>query len=72
MDVELKTLIKKFCAAPTMADTPLRLKPGLAPLILKDKRFFDIPTEDLVARAQKKLRSTPADRAIAIAVIQGA
>jgi hypothetical protein len=59
MDMELKGLIKKFCAAPTMADIPLRLKPGLA------------PTEDLVARAQKKLRSTPADRATAIAVIQG-
>ncbi len=41
MDMELKTLIKKFCSAPTMADIPLRLKPGLAPLILKDKRFFD-------------------------------
>ena len=61
----------KFCGAPVAPEIPLRLKSGLAPLILADKRYLGVPTEDLVGRARKRLKSTPADRAVAIAVLEG-
>jgi hypothetical protein len=62
----------KFCGVPVAPEVPLRLRPGLAPLILADKRYLGVPTEDLVGRARKRLKSTPADRAVAIAILQGA
>ena len=67
----LTKTFRKYCGLPEPEDIPLRLVKGLAPLILSDPRFQHIPTETLIEMARKKLKSTPADRATAIAILEG-
>lgn len=71
MTTDMRKLINLFCTAHKDKDIPLKLVPGIGSLILADARFFGIPTEVLVERARRKLKTAPADRAIAIAIIQG-
>lgn len=62
---------KYFCDLPSDPDLPLRLKEGVAKIMLADEIYHGVPTEDLIAYARTRLKSTPADRAVAIAVLRG-
>ena len=62
-------LRKLFCEVPAEPDYPLKLKRGVAEIILKAEAYAGISTEDLVSAAQQRVKSCPADRAVAIALL---
>jgi hypothetical protein len=61
-----------FCDLPPDPECPLRLKPGVAKIMLEDEIYQGVSTGDLIIYARSKLKSTTADRATAIAVLRGA
>ena len=73
--INITTSLRKrlgLCDLPTDIDRPLKLKPGTAQVLLADDMYEGVPTEDLISYAQQRLKSTPADRATAIAILRGA